>query len=143
MMIRRLAVTALLGALFALAGTAPALAKSRPQPRSVGDLVAMISAKGLGCSDFQAAAAPLDMRAGTCTVGHEFGVSLDVFDSHAALAKQMPKANKALCAELKRTHSSVKLVFVVGPNWVAIFESKVNARPLATALGAKVQPLRC
>jgi hypothetical protein len=143
MMIRRLAVTALLGALLALAGTAPALAKSSPQPRNIGDLVGMISAKGLGCSDFQAAPAPLDMHAGTCTVGHEFGVSLDVFDSHAALAKQMPKANKALCSELKRTHSSVKLVFVVGPNWVAIFESKVNASPLAKALGAKVQPLRC
>jgi hypothetical protein len=37
----------------------------------------------------------------------------------------------------------VKLVFVIGPNWVAIFESKVNARPLAAALGAKVQPLKC
>jgi hypothetical protein len=131
------------GAAVAIASAAPADAKSSPQPHTVGDLVAMISAKGLGCHDFQPAPPPLDMSDGTCTVGHEFGVTLDVFASHAALTKQMPKGGAALCSELRRTNSSVKLVFVVGPNWVAIFESKVNARPLAAALSAKVQPLKC
>lgn len=143
MVIKRLVVAAVLGGAIVLAGMAPAVAKSTPQPRNVSDLVALISAKGLGCQDFQAAPPPLDTSEGTCTVGHEFGVTLDVFQSHAALAKQTPKANAALCSELRRTHSSVKLVFVVGSNWVAIFESKTNARPLATALGAKVQPLKC
>jgi hypothetical protein len=133
----------ILGFALSVAGAVPAGAKSSPQPHTVGDLVAMISAKGLGCHDFQPAPPPLDTSDGTCTVGHEFGVTLDVFASHAALAKQMPKGNAALCSELRKTHSSVRLVFVVGPNWVAIFESKANARPLATALSAKVQPLKC
>jgi hypothetical protein len=143
MHIRRLVMTVLVGVALSVAATAPAAAKSSPQPRTVGDLAALIAAKGLGCHDFEPAAPPLDTSEGTCTVGHEFGVTLDVFPSHAVLAKLTPKANAALCSELRKTHSSVKLVFVVGPNWVAIFESKANARPLATALGAKVQPLKC
>lgn len=140
---KRLVLTLIVGVALSAASALPAAAKSSPQPRAIGDLVAMISAKGLGCQDFQPAPPPLDTSEGTCTVGHEFGVTLDVFASHAALTKQMPKGNAALCSELRKTHSSVKLVFVVGPNWVAIFESKVNARPLATALRAKVQPLKC
>ena len=141
--ISRVVLTALIGAALSVAGTVPAAAKSSPQPHSIGELVAMISAKGLGCHDFQPAPPPLDTSGGTCTVGHEFGVGLSVFASHAALTKQAPNANAALCSELRKSHSSVKLVFVIGPNWVAIFESKVNARPLAAALGAKVKPLKC
>jgi len=130
-------VTAVIG----LGVVVPA-ASSDPHPRTVNDLVAAITAKGLGCQDFQPAA-PLDTSEGSCTVGHEFGVALDVLASHAALVKQMPKAVKAVCSELKQAKSSVKLVFVVGSNWVATFESAVNARPLAKALSGKLQPLKC
>jgi hypothetical protein len=124
-------------------GLAMPATSSDPRPHSVHDLVAALAAKGLGCQDFQPAAAPLDTSEGTCTVGHEFDVALDVLPSHSALVKQMPKAVKAVCSELKQAKSSVRLVFVVGSNWVATFESTVNARPLANAFGAKVQPLKC
>ena len=138
MVIVRLLATAAVGI-----GLAFPAASSDPHPRTVKDLVAAITAKGLGCQDFQPAAPPLETSEGSCTVGHEFGVALDVLASHAALVKQMPKAVKAVCSELKQAKSSVKLVFVVGSNWVATFESAVNARPLAKALTGKVQPLRC
>jgi hypothetical protein len=134
----RIVLTAVVGI-----GASVAAAASIPSPHTVQDLAAAITAKGLGCQDFQPAAPPLDSREGTCTVGHEFGVSLDVFASHRDLVKRMPKASAAVCTELRKTHSSVKIVFVVGSNWVAVFESKVNAGPLARATGAKVQPLKC
>ncbi len=138
MIILRLVASAAIGI-----GLAMPAASSDPHPHTVNDLVAAITAKGLGCQDFQPASPPLDTSEGSCTVGHEFGVALDVLPSHAALVKQMPKAAKAVCSELKQTKSSVKLVFVVGSNWVATFESVVNARPLAKALSGKVQPLKC
>jgi hypothetical protein len=138
MIIVRLLVTAVVGIVLAV----PA-ASSDPHPRTVNDLVAAIAATGLACGDFQPAAPPLEASEGSCTVGHEFGVALDVLSSHATLVKQMPKALKAVCSELKQAKSSVKLVFVVGSNWVATFESTVNARPLAKALSGKVQPLKC
>ncbi len=118
-------------------------ASSVPQPHNVSDLAATISAKGLGCQDLQVAPPPSEAIEGTCTVWHEAGVELDVLSSHAVLTKQIPKAVAAVCAALRKTHSSVKLVFVVGSNWVATFESTVNARPLAKAMNAKIQPLKC
>jgi hypothetical protein len=138
MVIVRIVLTAVVGFAASVAAAA-----SIPQPHSVQDLAAAITAKGLGCQDFQPAAPPLNTKEGTCTVGHEFGVSLDVFASHRDLATRVPKASAAVCSELRRTHSSVKIVFVVGSNWVAVFESKVNARPLGKATGAKVQALKC
>lgn len=118
-------------------------AAAPPQPKTVADLAATISAKGLGCADFQASPPPGDTIEGSCTVGHEFGVTLDVLASHAVLVKQKPKAAAAICAALRRAQSPPKIVFVVGPNWVATFESRVNAQPLAKAMKAKVEPLHC
>lgn len=138
MVVLRLLVLAAVG--FGL--SAPA-ASSPPQPRTVTDLATTISAKGLGCADFQAAPPPSDSLEGTCTVGHEFGVTLDVLSSHAVLVKQMPKAVAAVCSALRRAKSPLKYFFVVGPNWVATFESRVNAQPLAKAMNAKIQALKC
>lgn len=118
-------------------------ASSAPQPHTVTDLATTISSKGLGCHDFQAATPPNDALEGTCTVGHEFGVTLDVLSSHAVLAKQLPKAVAAVCAALRRVKSPPKIVFVVGPNWVATFESRVNSQPLAKAMNAKIEALKC
>jgi hypothetical protein len=118
-------------------------AASTPHPKTVSALAQIITAKGLGCHDFQAEAPPLDQSSGTCTVGHEYRVSLDVFPTHAALTRSMPKAITSTCAALRQVHSSQKFVFVIGWNWVATFESKVNANPLAKATGAKTQALKC
>jgi len=137
-----LALRVLLMAVVGFGASVPA-ASSVPQPKNVTDLAGIIAAKGLDCHDFQAAAPPLERTEGSCTVGHEFGVVLDVLSTHAALVKQMPKAIAAICTELRKTHSSPKIVFVVGSNWVASFESKTNARPLAKAMNAKIQPLKC
>jgi hypothetical protein len=124
-------------------GTSVPAASAVPQPHSINELAATISAKGLGCQDLQPAPHPSETIEGTCTVWHEAGVELDVLSSHAVLTKQMPKAVAAVCGELRKTHSSVKIVFVVGSNWVATFESTTNARPLAKAMNAKIQPLKC
>ncbi|HEY5165505.1 MAG TPA: hypothetical protein VIJ44_06105 [Acidimicrobiia bacterium] len=118
-------------------------ASSVPQPHTVSDLAATISAKGLGCQDLQVAPPPSETIEATCTVWHEANVELDVLSSHAVLTKQVPKAVATVCAQLRKAHSSVKIVFVIGSNWVATFESTVNARPLAKAMNAKIQPLKC
>jgi hypothetical protein len=124
-------------------GASVPAASSIPQPHNINELAATISAKGLGCQDLQPAPPPSETIEGTCTVGHEAAVELDVLPSHAVLTKQIPKAVATVCAALRKTHSSVKIVFVVGSNWVATFESTVNARPLAKATNAKIQPLKC
>ncbi len=138
MVVLRLLLMAAIG--LGLSGPA---ASSVPQPHTVSDLAATISAKGLGCQDLQVAPPPSDTIEATCTVGHEAGVELDVLSSHAVLTRQIPKAVATVCAALRKTHSSVKIVFVIGSNWVATFESTVNARPLTRAMNAKIQPLKC
>jgi hypothetical protein len=138
MVVVRLALMAALG----FGASVPAAA-AIPQPHNINELAATISAKGLGCQDLQPAPPPSETIEGTCTVWHEAGVELDVFSSHAALTKQLPKAVVGVCAELRQAHSSVKYVFDVGSNWVATFESTTNARPLAKATNAKIQPLKC
>jgi hypothetical protein len=109
-------------------------------------LAAAITAKGLDCGDFTEATHTATVSSpseGTCTVGHEAGVTLDVFVSRAALRKAVSTAPKAICATLKQAHSSQKIVLVVGTNWTTVFESTVNAHPLASALQAKTQPINC
>lgn len=116
------------------------------QPKTAQDLAAMITAKGLNCGDFNEAnhtATAATPSEGTCTVRHEAGVTLDVFVSRAAARKAVSTAPKAICATLEQAHSSQKIVLVVGSNWTAIFESTVNAHPLASALMAKTQPINC
>lgn len=141
---RAVAATAVTAAVVVAAWGTSALAAAPPQPKTAEELAAMIGAKGLNCSDFQSSANnPSNVDEGSCTVGHEADVTLDVLASKAALKKLLPAARTGFCTELKQAKSTIKIVLVVGPNWVASFESTTNARPLANALKAKVQPLKC
>ena len=123
--------------LVAAAATA-AGATSPPQPSSAPALAKLIAAKGLNCRDFQG-----QQSGGTCTVGHEFDVALEVFASKAQLAKTLPKQSSQICQQERQAHSTQPVVYVIGPNWVAAFESQANARPLAKALHAKTKTLSC
>ena len=126
--------------------TMSGVAGAKVQPKTAQDLAAMITAKDLDCRDFTEATHTATVSTpseGTCTVWHEAGVTLDVFVSRAALRKAVSTAPKAICATLKQAHSSQKIVLVVGTNWTAVFESTVNAHPLASALQAKTQPINC
>ena len=116
-----------------------------PQPQNAQALAALITAKGLNCKDFTADAGggSSPVSEGSCTVGHEAEVVLSVFKSHASLVKLLPNGKKNICAEMKQAHTSIPTVFVIGPNWIATFESTVNAHPLAKALNAKTQVLKC
>jgi hypothetical protein len=125
-----------------LAGTAGA---ATPQPQTAQALAALISAKGLNCKDFtpDAGNAGGPVNEGSCTVGHEAEVVLSVFQSHSSLVKLLPNGQKNICAAKKQAHSTTPTVFVIGPNWIATFESTVNAHPLAKAMKAKTLTLKC
>jgi hypothetical protein len=125
-----------------MAGTAGA---ATPQPQTAQALAALITAKGLNCKDFtpEPGGASAGVNGGSCTVGHESNVDLTVFKSHSSLVKMLPIGKKNICAQLKQAHSSIPVVFVIGSNWVALFESTANAHPLAKAMNAKSQTLKC
>jgi hypothetical protein len=124
---------------------ASAAGAATAQPQTAQALATLITAKGLGCKDFTAdtGAGNSGISEGSCTVGHEFDVVLTVFTSHASLVKLLPNGKKNICAEMRQAHASTPTVFVIGPNWIATFESTVNAHPLAKALKAKTQTLKC
>ena len=125
-----------------MVGTAGA---ATPQPQTAQALAALIAAKGLNCKDFtpDPGGGSAGISGGSCTVGHEADVDLTAFKSHSSLLKSLPIGKKNICAQLKQTHSSIPVVFVIGPNWIALFESTANAHPLAKAMNAKTQTLKC
>jgi len=124
---------------------AGAAGAATPQPQTAQTLATLITAKGLGCQDFTADAGvgSSTVSEGSCTVGHEADVVLSVFQSHSSLVKLLPNGKKNICAEKRQAHVSTPTVFVIGANWIATFESTVNAHPLAKALKAQTQTLKC
>lgn len=124
---------------------ASAAGAATPQPQTAQALATLITAKGLNCTDFTAdtGGGTPPVSEGSCTVGHEADVVLSVFTSHSSLVKLLPIGKKNICAEMKQAHASIPTVFVIGPNWIAVFESTVNAHPLAKAMKAKTQTLKC
>jgi hypothetical protein len=111
---------------------ASAAGAATPQPQTAQALATLITAKGLNCTDFTAdtGGGTPPVSEGSCTVGHEADVVLSVFTSHSSLVKLLPIGKKNICADMKQ-------------NWIAVFESTVNAHPLAKAMKAKTQTLKC